>query len=75
MKEKIEIKEEKVEKNIKKINEIFENMKVQNGMSINELSKDHRILLIFIKFIGCPLCMELIEKVGIQLKSLLISNT
>jgi hypothetical protein len=73
MKEKV--KEEIVEKNKKKINEIFEKMKVQNGKSINELSQDHRLLLIFIKFFGCPLCMELIEKVGIHLKSLLLSNT
>jgi hypothetical protein len=71
----IKTKENKVEKNIKVIHEIFDHMKVQNGMSINELSNEHRILLIFIKFFGCPMCTELIEQVGKNLKQLLISNT
>lgn len=54
---------------------LMERVKVQSGSSLADLSKKHRVVLIVIKFFGCPICQELIEKVAERFVMMLYSNT
>jgi hypothetical protein len=54
-KEEFEIKEKEEYSNDTATKKIINSMVLNNQMKIGELSKQHRILLVFIKFFGCPM--------------------
>ncbi|EFC38805.1 RGS domain-containing protein [Naegleria gruberi] len=55
--------------------ELFETMIVQPiGHSILQLSSKHKILIISIKWFGCPMCQKLIDNLDEYLPSLLMLN-
>jgi hypothetical protein len=51
----IEIDQEQIEANGIKIKKFLGNLVLSNQKKVSELSKEHRVLLVFIKFFGCPL--------------------
>lgn len=61
--------------NSKAINQMCESVKVNTGHTLAELSKKHRLCLITIKWFGCPLCQELIERVAQMFLGMLQLNT
>ncbi len=54
---------------------LFANLITNRGISIGELSQHHRIILLFIKFIGCPVCQITMDALTKWTPSLLQLNT
>jgi hypothetical protein len=53
----------------------FQQMKTSSKRTIYELSTTHRVVCLFIKWFGCPMCQEVIEEVGKHLKTMIQMNT
>jgi hypothetical protein len=53
----------------------FHSMNTNINKSVFELSTDHRVVCLFIKWFGCPMCQEVIEEVGKNLKTMVQMNT
>lgn len=56
------------------VQEALSKLKLDNGISIYELSKKHRIVLSFIKWLGCPICQKEVANLGNYLSSFLKLN-
>jgi len=59
--------------NIKKI--FKETITSREGKTVYELSKEHKIIGIFIKWYGCPMCQEVMEVVGKMFPTFIKLNT
>jgi hypothetical protein len=53
----------------------FQQMKTSSKRTIYDLSTNHRVVCLFIKWFGCPMCQEVIEEVGKHLKTMIQMNT
>jgi hypothetical protein len=53
----------------------FQSMNTNFNISVNELSQKHSVVCLFIKWFGCPMCQEVIEEVGKNLKTMIQMNT
>jgi hypothetical protein len=53
----------------------FESLMTNFNKSVYDLSKDHKVVCLFIKWFGCPMCQEVIEEVGKNLKTMIQMNT
>eukprot|EP01080_Neovahlkampfia_damariscottae_P003970 gene3970-7226_t len=58
-----------------KVSNLFNNLTINSGQTIAELSKKHRVIIFTIKWFGCPLCQELIDLIGKSLFTMLKMNT
>ena len=55
--------------------ETFENMLVYpSGHSVRKLSEQHRVLLITIKWLGCPICAHVVDQLQAYLANFLMLN-
>ncbi|KAG2385672.1 hypothetical protein C9374_003487 [Naegleria lovaniensis] len=61
--------------NVKVEMEILDSMIVHpSGHSVLQLSAKHRVLLVFIKWFGCPMCQNVIDELQKYLSSFLLLN-
>jgi hypothetical protein len=65
----------KSEENLNFIQTEFQHMTTSLNKTVYQLSKEHRVVCLFIKWFGCPMCQEVIEEVGKHLKTMIQMNT
>eukprot|EP01080_Neovahlkampfia_damariscottae_P011453 gene11453-4618_t len=57
------------------INILRETITSHFGLSVYDISQEHKVIGIFIKWFGCPMCAEVIEVVGKMLPTCIKLNT
>lgn len=61
--------------NSEKLKFMLQNKKVNTGQTIAELSEHHRIIIFTIKWFGCPLCQDVLDRVEEMFSQMLLTNT